>query len=121
MAKPTGRGFWQNLFALHWAAPHPGLPHGLSGCASLASGAVIVHGSLSGSFAAVSGPLLPCYCAATVANSLAGYLISGRAPRSVRIFFEHAAAFQLCLIYYALRFSHLWPGGWPRATAVISA
>ena len=40
-----------------------------------------------------------------------------RAPSAVRVFFEHAAMFQVCLVYYALRFSHLWPSTWPLATS----
>jgi hypothetical protein len=107
----------RQLLGLNWTVPHRGLPHGLCGCASLISGAIIVHGSLSGSFAAVWGLTLPCYCISTAGNAVAGYLIAGHAPRVFRIFFKIAAAFQLCLVYYALRFSPLWPAGmWPAST-----
>ena len=115
--KKSSGSVLRKLLALHWTSPFKGLPHGLSGCASLVSGALIVHGSLSGSFAAVRSSVLPFYCLATAANALAGYLIAGRAPSAVRVFFEHAAMFQVCLVYYALRFSHLWPSTWPLATS----
>ena len=97
--------------------PHRGLPHGLCGCASLLCGGVIVYGSLSGSYEGVQGPLLLCYCVTTAGNSVAGYLIAGRAPRVFRVFFRCAAVFQLCLVYYALRFSPLWLRTWPATTS----
>ena len=111
------RRFLAQLLHLDWAVPHNGLPHGLCGCASLICGGVIVYGSLSGSFEGVQGPLLLCYCLATAANSVAGYLIAGRAPRVFRVFFKCAAVFQLCLVYYCLRFSPLWRTTWPAATS----
>ena len=107
----------RQLLRLDWMAPHSGLPHGLCGCASLLCGGLIVRGSLSGSYEGVQGPLLLCYCFTTAANSVAGYLIAGRAPRVFRAFFRCAAVFQLCLVYYALRFSPLWLRTWPAATS----
>ena len=107
----------RQLLRLDWMAPHCGLPHGLCGCASLLCGGLIVRGSLSGSYEGVQGPLLLCYCFTTAANSVAGYLIAGRAPRVFRAFFRCAAVFQLCLVYYALRFSPLWLRTWPAATS----
>ena len=117
MASQKRAGFFGQLLRLNWTLPHRALPHGLSGCVSLLCGAVIVYGSLSGSFAAVHGPWLLCYCISTAANAVAGYRIAGRAPRAFRVFFRFAAVFQLCLVYYALRFSPLWPDAWPTATS----
>jgi hypothetical protein len=111
------RGLVVQLLRLDWMVPHRGLPHGLCGCASLLCGSVIVCGSLSGSYEGVQGPLLLCYCLTTAANSVAGYLIAGRAPRVFHVFFRCAAVFQLCLVYYALRFSPLWLRTWPAATS----
>ena len=105
------------LLRLDWMAPHRGLPHGLCGCASLICGGVIVYESLSGTYEGVQGPLLLCYCFATAANSVAGYHIAGRAPICFRVFFQCAAVFQLCLVYYVWRFSPLWLQTWPAATS----
>ena len=115
--RPSRGLFAQQLLRLDWMVPHRGLPHGLCGCASLLCGGVIVCESLSGSYAGVQGPLLLCYCLTTAANSVAGYLIAGRAPRVFRVFFQCAAVFQLCLVYYALRFSPLWLRTWPATTS----
>jgi len=105
------------LLRLDWMVPHRGLPHGLCGCASLICGGVIVYESLSGTYEGVQGPLLLCYCFATAANSVAGYHIAGRAPICFRVFFQCAAVFQLCLVYYVWRFSPLWLQTWPAATS----
>merc|ERR1719336_2107750 len=43
----------------------------------------------------------------------------GRAPAFTRLVFGNAAIFQLILLYYALRFSPLWPESLARVTRVL--
>jgi len=100
-----GRSTFSRFKGLSWTAPSKALPHGLTGVVSLLSGFVLIVGSLAGSFAAVESPLLLIYVASTMANALAGYFMSGRAPRTFQVVFEHAALQQICLVYFAWRFS----------------
>lgn len=108
---------WAAVLRLRWTAPSKALPHGLSGGTALLIGTVLIAGSLRGSYAPLEGPLLALYATATLANALAGFFISSRAPRIFRLAFQHAAIMQSCLAYYVARFAP-WNGPTPPTSVV---
>ena len=115
------RSVLSRILALHWLNdPFKALPHGGSGLGCVGVGAVLIVAALLGDVALSANPYLQgTYAIATFSNALAGFLITGRAPRNFQAVFARTAVFQMCLVYYVARFSPAFRGGGTWAVAII--
>lgn len=111
VAERTG-AFFAHLAQLNWWVPCRQVPHGLFGLVSLGSGLHLVLSALGGGWLTTpASPMFVVYVLSTFINAMAGLAILRRARRETREIFRSCAVFQICLVYWAVRFSTSCLGG----------
>jgi len=99
------KGCVRAFLGLNWfSLPSRVLPHGLCGAIGLLSGAVLIFGSVVGSYTFIRSWIFQLFLTSSAASAIAGFLMAGRAAKEFHQIFRFAACFQLCLIYHSWRF-----------------